>query len=139
VSIPCDVQAAVDWYGPTDFLKMDEQLAESGFGPCDHGQADSPESRYLGAKITDVPLKVDLANPMTYIHESMAPILIQHARLDNLVPVEQSIIFIEKLKKYVPPDRYEWDIFENAGHADQIFESAQNLARVFSFLDKHLH
>jgi dipeptidyl aminopeptidase/acylaminoacyl peptidase len=61
--------------------------------------ADSPELRYLGTKITDVLLKVDLANPMTYIHDSMSLILIQHGRMDNLVPVEQSIIFIEKLKK----------------------------------------
>ena len=26
-------------FGPTDFLKMDEQLAENGFGPGDHGEA----------------------------------------------------------------------------------------------------
>jgi len=30
--VPCHVQAGVDWFGPTDFLKMDEQLAESGLG-----------------------------------------------------------------------------------------------------------
>ena len=27
---PSNIQAVVDWFGPTDFLKMDEQLAESG-------------------------------------------------------------------------------------------------------------
>ena len=39
---PCNVQAAVDWFGPTDFLKMDEQLDENGFGPADHGEAEFP-------------------------------------------------------------------------------------------------
>ena len=135
---PCSVQAAVDWFGPTDFLKMDAQLDENGYGPGDHGEAGSPESMYLGAKLADVPLKVELANPMTYVHGHMPPLLIQHGRLDILVPVQQSIIFAEKLKKYVSPDRFEFDILEGAGHADPLFETNENMARVFSFLDRHL-
>jgi len=135
---PCNVQAAVDWFGPTDFLKMDDQLEENGFGPADHGEADSPESRYLGAKISDVPLKVELANPMTYVHKGMPPLLIQHGRLDSLVPVQQSIMFVEKLEKYVSNDLFEFDIIEGAGHADLLFETDENMERVFSFLEKHL-
>lgn len=135
---PCNVQVAVDWFGPTDFLKMDEQLFENGFGLSHHGEADSPESRYLGAKLSDVPLQVELANPMTYIHEQMPPILIQHGRLDTMVPVQQSMIFVEKLSKYVPMDRFEFDIIEGAGHGDPLFETEENMARVFSFLDQHL-
>jgi acetyl esterase/lipase len=135
---PCNVQAAVDWYGPTDFLKMDEQLDESGFGPSDHNEADSPESRYLGAKLSDVPLKVEIANPMTYINKHMPPILIQHGRLDDMVPVQQSIMFAEKLEKYVDHDRFEFDIIEGAGHSDPLFETEANMERVFSFLDKYL-
>jgi len=135
---PCNVQAAVDWFGPTDFLKMDEQLAEDGFGPGDHGEADSPESRYLGAKISDVPLKVVLANPMTYIHAHMPPLLIQHGRLDSLVPIQQSMIFVEKLKKYISQDRFEFDIIEGAGHGDPLFETDENMNKVFAFLDRYL-
>ena len=135
---PCNVQAAVDWFGPTDFLKMDEQIEENGFGLANHGESDSPESRYLGAKISDVPLRVELANPMTYVHEHMPPILIQHGRLDDLVPLQQSMIFVEKLEKYVSPDRFEFDIIEGAGHADPLFETEENMERVFSFLDRHL-
>lgn len=135
---PCNVQAAVDWFGPTDFLKMDEQLIESGYGPADHDQADSPESKYLGARLSDVPLKVELANPMTYVNKHMPPLLIQHGRLDTLVPVQQSIMFAEKLEKYVSPDRFEFDILEGAGHGDPLFDSEENMLRVFSFLDKHL-
>jgi acetyl esterase/lipase len=135
---PCNVQTAVDWFGPTDFLKMDEQLEENGFDTADHSKPDSPESRYLGAKISDVPLKVELANPMTYVHEGMPPLLIQHGRLDDLVPVQQSMIFVEKLEKYVSTNRFEFDIIEGAGHADLLFETEKNMERVFSFLDKHL-
>lgn len=135
---PCNVQAAVDWYGPIDFLKMDEQLEETGFGPTDHSDPDSPESRYLGARLADVPLKVELANPMTYIHKRMPPILVQHGRLDPVVPVQQSMMFVEKLDRYVSPERFEFDILEGAGHADPLFQTEENLKRVFSFLDKHL-
>jgi acetyl esterase/lipase len=135
---PCNIQAAVDMFGPTDFLKMDEQLAESGLGPCDHNELDSPESRYMGAKITEIPSKVQLANPMTYIHKDMPPILIQHGRKDHLVPVQQSINFVQKLEKYVSHDRFEFDIIENADHGDPLFETEENMNRVFSFLDKHL-
>lgn len=134
----CNVQAAVDWFGPTDFHQMDDQLEESGYGPADHGEANSPESRYLGAKLSDVPLKVELANPMTYINEKMPPILIQHGRLDALVPVQQSIVFVEKIKNYVSSDRFEFDVIEGAGHGDPLFETNENMNRVFSFLDKHL-
>jgi acetyl esterase/lipase len=135
---PCNVQAAVDWFGPTDFSKIDEHLSASGFGPSDHNEADSPESMYLGARLSDVPLKVVIANPMTYIHKQMPPILIQHGRLDTMVPVQQSIIFVEKLEKYVSHDRFEFDILEGAGHGDPLFETEQNMERVFSFLDKYL-
>jgi acetyl esterase/lipase len=136
--VRCNVQAAVDWFGPTDFLKMDEQLEENGFGPATHGQADSPESRYLGARLSDVPLKVEIANPMMYVHKRMPPLLIQHGRLDTLVPVLQSVEFVEKLDKYVSHDRFEFDILEGAGHGDPLFETDENMARVFSFLDKYL-
>lgn len=135
---PCQIQAAVDWFGPTDFLKMDEQLAEDGYEYGEHDNLESPESRYLGAKLSDVPLKVELANPMTYIHEHMPPILIQHGNLDTMVPVQQSIIFVEKLEKHVSPERFEFDIIEGAGHGDPLFETQENMNRVFSFLDKHL-
>jgi len=136
--VPCNVQAAVDWFGPTDFLKMDEQHLESGLGLAINSEADSPESRYLGAKITEIPETVRRANPMTYIHADMPPILIQHGRLDPLVPVQQSEIFARKLEQIVGPDRFEFDILEEAGHGDPQFETEENLNRVFRFIDRHL-
>ena len=135
---PSRVQVAVDWFGPTDFLKMDEQLVESGLGLADHSEADSPESRYLGAKITEIPETVQRANPMTYIHADMPSILIQHGRLDPLVPVQQSEIFARKLEKIAGPDRFEFDVLEDAGHGDPQFETEENLNRVFRFIELHV-
>jgi hypothetical protein len=50
------VQVVVAWFGPTDSLKMDEQLAERGLSPepgMEHNGANSPESLLLGQQITD--------------------------------------------------------------------------------------
>lgn len=137
-NVPCNVQAAVVWYGPTDYLKMDEQLDESGFGPGGHNDVDSPESRFLGQKITEIPDKVKEANPITYIHENMPPMLIQHGRLDHVVPVQQSIIFVQTMVKYIRHDCYDFDILEKAEHGDPLFETKENFNRVLSFLDSHL-
>ena len=42
------VQAVVDWFGPIDFATMDAQFEKSGSGQANHGDASSPESRFLG-------------------------------------------------------------------------------------------
>jgi len=135
---PCNIQVAVDWFGPTDFLKMDQQFIESGLGLPDHSQADSPESRYIGARIIDVLDKVRRANPITYIHADMPPILIQHGRMDAMVPVQQSMIFVQKLEEFVSHEKFEFDILENAGHGDPLFETETNISRVLQFIDRYL-
>jgi len=136
--LPANVQAVVDWFGPTDFLKMDEQLAASGLGPCAHSRPDSPESLYLGAPLGEVPERVRLANPMTYISDRMPPILIQHGALDAVVPFQQSVGFARAIEERVGLGRYELDVLENAGHADPMFRTDENMARVFTFIDRHL-
>jgi len=132
------VQAGFDWYGPTDFLAMDQQLAAGGHELLDHGEPDSPESQYLGAPIAEVPAKVALANPMTYVNPDMAPLLIQHGRDDCGVPVQQSIEFARVIKEKVGPDRCELDVIDGARHDSPVFTSPENLDRVFGFLDRYL-
>ena len=66
----CAVQAAIDWFGPTNFLKMDDQLAQNGLlVPRNSATAhpNSPESLLLGESITRIPDRVKAANPETYI------------------------------------------------------------------------
>jgi|WetSurMetagenome_2_1015567.scaffolds.fasta_scaffold07461_5 acetyl esterase/lipase len=133
------VQCVVDWFGPMDFLAMDRQLEESGLWPADHSEADSPESRYLGAKITDVPDRVALANPMTYVSDAMPPILIQHGTADCLVPYQQSVELAKVIEQRAGRARFELELLQGAGHGDPMFETPENMERVFAFLERHLH
>lgn len=136
---PATVRAAVVWFGPTNFLKMDEQLAESGLAPspeqCHNGE-NSPESLLLGDVITKIPELVQMANPETYISESIPPMLLQHGSRDPVVPVQQSIEFYEKLKMASPGSLIALEILEGAEHADPAFLTRDNIERVFKFLNQ---
>jgi acetyl esterase/lipase len=138
---PCNVQTVVAWFGPTDFLKMDEQLAANGFFPQQdqsHNGANSPESLLLGQKITDVPELVTRANPETYIRPGAPPFYLQHGTKDCIVPVQQSVNFAAKLSKTLGEDRVKLELIQDAEHADPRFESPENVNKVLEFLDKHL-
>ncbi len=138
---PCHVQAVVDWFGPTDFLKMDEQLAESGLAPTEeetHNGANSPESLLLGRKITEAPALVRAANPETYIHRNVPPFLIQHGTKDDTVPHQQSVNFAQKVRDACGSDRVVLELIDGARHGDPKFDTPKNVKKVLDFLDQHL-
>jgi len=135
----CKVQAVLTWYAPSEnFLTMDEQLAQSGTGIPDHSAEDSPESKLLGRRISDVPAMVKFASPMTYINSKVPPFLIQHGRRDSIVPVEQSINFAAQIEKIAGAHRVTLEILEKADHGDPLFETPENIRRVMDFFDLHL-
>ena len=90
------VQAVVDYYGPTDFLQMDDHR------PLPHGMVhnlpDSPESELVGGLITEHPDWVAAANPITYVTSDAPPFLVVHGDSDPLVPYHQSEILVTALK-----------------------------------------
>jgi acetyl esterase/lipase len=138
---PSHVQAVVAWFSPTNFLKMDEQLAKSGFRPIagmEHSAADSPESMLLGEQITKIPERVKAANPETYVTPSAPPFFLQHGTLDEVVPVQGSIHLAAKLQKVLGKKKVKLELLEGAGHGDPRFETPENVKKVLDFLDKHL-
>ncbi len=137
---PGDVQAVVAWFPPTNFLKMDEQLAESGFAsPPEfaHSGANSPESLILGQKITEIPDLVHAANPETYLRPRLPPFFIQHGTHADVVPHQQSLNFAAKLAA-IAPQMVSHELLSNARHADPAFETSQNVQKVLDFLDLFL-
>lgn len=138
---PSHVQAVVAWFGPTDFLKMDEQLAESGLPPepgTAHSGANSPESLLLGEQITKVPELVKAANPETYITPAAPPFFLQHGTLDAVVPVQMSINLAAKLEQVLGKGRVQLELLKGAEHGDPQFETPDNVKKVLDFLDKHI-
>jgi len=137
---PGHVQAVVSWFPPTDFLKMDEQLDESGFLPppeFSHSAENSPESLILGQKITEIPGLVRAANPETYIRAGLPPFFIQHGKIDDTVPYQQSLNFAIKLAA-IAPENVTHEVLPNARHADPAFETPENIQKVLDFIDKAL-
>jgi acetyl esterase/lipase len=138
---PCNVQAVIDWYGPTNFLKMDEQLASSGLLAPEgmrHNDPHSPEALLLGRRITRLPIRVAAANPETYIRANAAPFFIQHGTRDPVVPVQQSIDFAGKMAQAIGQQKVRLDLLEGAEHADPRFETSENVNKVLDFLDGYL-
>jgi acetyl esterase/lipase len=133
-----DVQAVVSWFGPTDFLKMDVYLRQTGCGTPDHGAPDSPESRLLGAPISEVPDAVRRANPESWLRPDCPPFLLQHGTRDHLVPFQHSVRLADRIDEVAGAGRARLTLLEGARHGGPEFETAENLAVVRGFLQAHL-
>jgi ribose transport system permease protein len=131
------VKAAIDWFGPTDFAKMDEEAKANGVSFTDHGAPYSAESGYMGKPLGEVDSKtIESANPMTYISAKMSPIFIQHGTVDKLVPFAQSEILYKAIGDKGFGDKAEFMPLKGADHEDKMFTSDENLDRVWKFLEK---
>jgi acetyl esterase/lipase len=88
------IQAVCDWFGPTDFLRMNDFP-----GRIDHDAANSPESLVIGGPIQENKEKVAKANPITYVSGDEPPFLIMHGEKDQAVPYNQSELLYDALTK----------------------------------------
>ena len=131
------VQAVVDWFGPIDFLKMQEQLTEAGCS-ASTDDASSPESKLIGAAIQTVPEKVALTNPMNYITADDAPFFIQNGTADCNIPPVQNKNLAEALGAVIGAEHVTYVSLEGAGHGGEQFGTEENLKLVIEFLDKYL-
>jgi acetyl esterase/lipase len=131
------VQAVVDWFGPIDFLKMDEQFVGSGC-PQTHDAADSPESKLVGAAIQTVPDLVATTNPMNYITADDAPFFIENGTADCNIPPVQNKNLADALRAVIGSDKVIYTSLEGAGHGGSQFETTENLNKVIAFLDQYL-
>ena len=122
------VNAVVDWFGPTDFLKMDAAGSIQK-----HNDATSPESRLIGGPIQENKEKVKKANPITYVDAGDPPFLIMHGSNDAIVPPNQSELLAEALKKAKVPVKM--IVVLGAPHG---FVGAEHEARVLEFFNEYL-
>lgn len=129
-----NVSAVVDFFGPTDFQKMDEYPSI-----MQHNEPTSPESTVIGGPIQDPAnqAKVDEYNPITYVaaERDIPPFLIMHGDVDPLVPFNQSLILFEALRDA----GHEASFYKltGAGHGDRFF-TPQTYEILLDFLAQHL-
>ncbi len=129
------LQGVIDFYGPTDLLKMAEhqKLSPEIKFQIDHDSPMSPESWLIGAPIQQNKDKAAKANPINYISKETAPFLIMHGDRDPLVPTEQSRIFLQALEKAGIPASLH--IVKGGGHG---FGGPEIDTRVDEFFDRIL-
>ena len=106
------VQAVCDFFGPTDFLQMDDHALPSA--PFKHAAASSPESQLVGGPLQDNRALAAQANPITFVTADDAPFLIVHGDRDPLVPHHQSQLLFEALRKAQVPATFH--TVAGAGH-----------------------
>jgi acetyl esterase/lipase len=94
LSYSSSVHAVVDWFGPTDFQRMDSCGSEMV-----HDADDSPESILVGGPIQENEDLCALANPISYIDPTDPPFLILHGDADPLVPHCQSEMLFQRLQE----------------------------------------
>jgi acetyl esterase/lipase len=132
------IQAAVDWFGPTDFLQMDAQTVAQNCGIGGHDFANSPESMLMGFAIQTQPEKVQLANPITYISNDDPPMYIAHGMNDCTVPRGQSQILYDAIVATKGSTGVKLNLLSASGHGTGQFETAATVALMIDFLDQYL-
>ncbi len=120
------VQAVVDLFGPTDLLQMGGS----------HDNPNSPEAKLIGGPVQQNKAKAAKANPINYITKDDPPFLILHGDKDRTVPINQSELLTEALKKAGVPVTFH--TLAGAGHGGPQFHSQENQKRLVEFFDKHL-
>jgi acetyl esterase/lipase len=131
------VQAVIDWFGPIDFLLMDEQFSGKPASQT-HNDPHSPESLLIGAPIQSRPDLVKAFNPISYITSNASPFLIQHGKEDFLVPYGQSQTLYDALVPALGTDKVSLTLFDGAGHGGPQFWQPGNVELILNFLDKYL-
>ncbi len=120
------VNAACDWSGPIDMLKMN----------CDEPRkwGNTPEEALIGhAYAPEYDKDFRAISPVTYIDPSDPPLIIFHGQKDNVVPVCQGMELYEELDK--AGVKTELHIEPEGGHGVNMYSEA-NLKAMVDFLDK---
>ena len=128
------VSAVVNFYGPTDFRRMNDYPSD-----IDHDAPDSPESLVTGGPIQEPAQTemVNLYNPITYVdsEKPAPPFLIVHGDKDALVPFNQSALLYTAMQDAgLDVTLYK---IEGAGHGPGIW-TPRVMDIVITFFDQHL-
>jgi acetyl esterase/lipase len=125
------VQAVCDWFGPTDLERLAEfKSSMRGLSP------DYPMQmvcKLFGTSISKIKAPAAKANPTKYVSANSAPFLIMHGDKDNLVPLEQSELLSDALRRAGVDVTFR--VVPGAGHE---IKDRSSFGAVEQFFDKNL-
>ena len=126
-----DVQAIVDFYGPTNFMTILSQSTPHGLG------VRIPALQLLlRAQPDSKPEPAKLASPVNHVGDMDPPLLLIHGDQDPQVPINQSHELHGKYKEYGLPVRFE--VIHGGAHGGKEFYDESILKIVQRFLDDSL-
>jgi acetyl esterase/lipase len=120
------VQCVVDWFGPADMATMGKQADKPG----------TPVAQLIGGPVQENREKARKASPLTYVGKDSAPFLIMHGDKDYTVPLSQSEVLAEALKK--AGVEVNLVVVAGNGHGGPGFNSPENRKVIEDFFAKHL-
>jgi acetyl esterase/lipase len=120
------VQAVCDWFGPSDVKAL----------VATNPAAYSAMAKALGSSLEEQKERMLQASPVTYVSQNAAPFLIMHGDKDKSVPVSQSQLFGDALKRAGVDVTLK--IVPGAGHGGPAFQTAEMHQLIQGFFDKHL-
>jgi ankyrin repeat protein/acetyl esterase/lipase len=126
-----DVQAVVDYYGPTNFMTILSQSTPHGLNV--RVPAVQP---LLGGQPDDQPELAKLASPVNHVDKNDPPLLLIHGDQDLQVPINQSHELHGKYKQFALPVRFE--VVHGGAHGGSKFYDDELLSVVRDFLDDSL-
>jgi ankyrin repeat protein/fermentation-respiration switch protein FrsA (DUF1100 family) len=126
-----DVQAIVDYFGPTNLMTILSQSTPHGL------EIRVPAlQQLLGGQPDDKPDLAKLASPVTHIDTKDPPLLVIHGDQDPQVPINQSHELHGKYKQLDLPVRFE--VVHGGPHGGSKFYDDELVTIVQSFLDENL-
>lgn len=125
------VQAVCDYYGPTDFVVF---VTTPGYER--HATADAPEAKLIGRAVLENKAKAARVNPITYVSKDDPPFLIVHGDQDPTVPMNQSQLLFQALKKTGVSAHFH--TIHGAGHGGPGFAGQDISGMVAAFFDARL-
>jgi len=121
------VQCVCAFYPPTDLNRLVTD-------PKTRTNSKSDVAKLLGGAVADNVDKANFASPIFYVDKNSAPFFLMHGGADTLVPLEQSEIFYEALKKAGVEAHLE--IIPNKGHG--IIAPPAVAQEIYQFFQAHL-
>lgn len=126
-----EVQAIVDYYGPTNFLTILKQSTPHGLG------VRIPALKLLlGDQPDRLPRLAQLASPVTHVDRTDPPLLLIHGDQDPQVPINQSHELQGAYRRV--GNIAELEVVYGGAHGGDLFHDEARQKIVAAFLNRHL-